>query len=62
MGNSSYDFLSVVFSLLSNSTLNQYNTLDCNAEDGIMHHTLSDMQHDYEKIMEIFVHLHHKKS
>ena len=49
MGNSAYDFLSVVYNLPSNSTLNQYDTLDTNAEDGIMHQTLADMQHDFDK-------------
>ena len=49
MGNTTYDFLSGVYNLPSNSTLNQYNTLDSSAADGIMHQTLADMQHDFHK-------------
>ena len=49
MGNRTYDFLSSVYNLPSNSTLNQYDTLDSSAEDGIMHQTLADMQHDFCK-------------
>ena len=49
MGNSAYDFLSTGYNLPSNSILNQYDTLDSNAEDGILHQTLADMQHGFEK-------------
>ena len=46
MGDSSYDYPSGVFNLPSTSTLNQYDTLDSNSEDVIMHQIISDMQHD----------------
>ena len=49
MGNSAYDFLSTVYNFPSNSTLNQYDNLDTNAIDGILHQTLADMQHDFDK-------------
>ena len=48
MGNTSYTFLSSVYNLPSSSTLNQYATLNSNAQDGILHQTLSDMEHNFE--------------
>ena len=47
MGNTSYDFLSAAYNLPSNSTLNQYDTLDSSAEDGLMHQILADMWYDF---------------
>jgi hypothetical protein len=47
MGNSSYDFLANVFTLPCARSLNNYDTLDSNAEDGIMHQTLDDMENDF---------------
>ncbi len=44
-----YNFLSIVYNLQSNSTLNQYDTLDTNAIDGMLHQTLADMEHDFDK-------------
>ena len=49
MGYSSYSFLSSVFNLPSNSTLNNYDNQDSISEDGILHQTLIDMQHDFKK-------------
>lgn len=49
MGKTSYDFLSSVYNLPSNCTINQYGTLDSNSEDGIMHETLVDMENDFKK-------------
>ncbi len=43
-----YNFLSIVYNLQSNSTLNQYDTLDTNAIDGMLHQTLADMGHKVE--------------
>ena len=47
MGNISYDFLSAAYNLPSNPTLNQYDTLDSSAEDGLMHQILTDTQRDF---------------
>ena len=48
MGYSSYSFLSSVFNLPSNKTLNNYDTFDSGTEDGLLHETLADMGHDFE--------------
>ena len=48
MGKTAYDFLSSVYNLPSNCTINQYGTLDSNSEDGIMHQTLIDMEIDFK--------------
>ena len=50
LGKTAYRFLSSIFNLFSNSTINQYDTLDSNAEDGIMFQTIADMEHDFDKL------------
>ena len=44
-----YSFLSSVFNLPSNFTLNNYTILDFDSEDGILHETLADVEHDFQK-------------
>ena len=51
MGNSSYDFLSSVFTLPSSRTLNNYDTLDSNAEDGVGCKAFDE--HEFESLNEI---------
>lgn len=47
-GNSAYGFLAEVYNLPKIRTLNEYDTFDTNAQDGILHATVADMENELE--------------
>ena len=46
-GNAAYSFISEVFTLPAIRTLNEYDTLDGNAEDGFLHETVKDVEETF---------------